>query len=209
MTKAVFFGASLVEGMGASAPDRRFSTVASRVMGWEEVNLGLAGTCVVGRDEAGQVLDENSGLGRVPDVLEVQPDLVFVLHGGNDFAQGLPLGDPARFQQGTFLWDYDTMARGLLFSLQPSQVILMTLTDRCDAQSPHSAGVPMAAYNQVVQTVGARYGLRVLDTFADAGLDLGTDYADDGIHPNDAGHQCLAAFLIQAMQAKPAPSVSV
>lgn len=206
MTKAVFFGASLVEGIGASAPDRRFSTVASRVMGWEEVNLGLAGTCVVGRDEAGQVLDENSGLGRVPDVLEVQPDLVFVLHGGNDFAQGLPLGDPARFQQGTFLWDYDTMARGLLFALPPSQIVLMTVPFRRDAQTPNSAGLTLADYNQVVQSVGARYNLRVLDTFAEAGLDLSTDYAEDGIHPNDNGHQCLAAFVIQAMQTRPAPA---
>ena len=207
MTKVVFFGASLVEGVGASAPERRFSTVACRVLGWEEVNLGIAGTCVTGRDHDGQVLDEDSGLGRVPDVLETQPDLVFVLHGGNDFAQGLPIGDPAQFQQGTFLWDYDTMARGLLFELQPAQIILLTLSDRRDAQTPNAAGLTLDDYNQVIQNVGARYGLRVLNTVADAGLNLATDYTDDGIHPNDAGHQCLAAFIIQAMQTRPAPSV--
>jgi len=207
MTKVVFFGASLVEGVGASSPDRRFSTVACRVLGWEEVNLGIAGTCVTGRDHDGQVLDEDSGLGRVPDVLETQPNLVFVLHGGNDFAQGLPIGDPAQFQQGTFLWDYDTMARGLLFELQPAQIILLTLSDRRDAQTPNAAGLTLDDYNQVIQNVGARYGLRVLNTVADAGLNLATDYTDDGIHPNDAGHQCLAAFIIQAMQTRPAPSV--
>ncbi len=207
MTKVVFFGASLVEGVGASAPERRFSTVACRVLGWEEVNLGIAGTCVTGRDHDGQVLDEDSGLGRVPEVLETQPDLVFVLHGGNDFAQGLPIGDPAQFQQGTFLWDYDTMARGLLFELQPAQIILLTLSDRRDAQTPNAAGLTLDDYNQVIQNVGARYGLRVLNTVADAGLNLATDYTDDGIHPNDAGHQCLAAFIIQAMQTRPAPSV--
>ncbi len=208
MTKAVFFGASVVEGVGASVPGRRFSTMACGVMGWEEVNLGLAGTCVTGRDADGQVLDENSGLGRVPDVLEVKPDLVVVLHGGNDFAQGIPIGDPAQFQQGTFLWDYDTMARGLLFELQPAQVVLMTIPARHGAQTPNAAGLTLADYNQAVQNVGARYGLRVLDTFADAGLDPAADYTDDGVHPNDAGHQCLAAFLIQAMQSKPAPGVS-
>jgi len=208
MTKAVFFGASLVEGVGASAPSRRFSTVTCGVLGWDEVNLGLAGTCVTGRDAEGQVLDENSGLGRVPDVLEVKPDLVFVLHGGSDFAQGLPLGDPAQFQQGTFLWDYDTMARGLLFELQPAQILLMTIPFRRDAQSPNAVGLTLADYNQVVRNVGARYNLRVLDTFADAGLDPAADYAEDGIHPNDSGHQCLAAFLIDAMQTRPAPSGS-
>lgn len=205
MTKVVFFGASLVEGVGASAPNRRFSTVACGVLGWDELNLGLAGTCVTGRDADGQVLDEDSGLGRVPDVLEGQPDLVFVLHGGNDFAQGIPLGDPAQFQQGTFLWDYDTMARGLLFELAPAQVVLLTVPARRDGQTPNSAGLALADYNQVVQTVGARYGLRVLDTFADAGLDPVTDYAEDGIHPNDNGHQCLAAFIIDAVQGRPAP----
>lgn len=208
MTKAVFFGASSVEGVGASAPDKRFSTIASRIMGWDEVNLGLSGTCVTGRDAEGQVLDEDSGLGRVPDVLDAQPALVFVLHGANDFVQNVPIGDPAQFRQGTFLWDYDTMARGLLFELQPAQVVLMTVFDRQDAQSPNAAGLTLADYNAMVRTVGARYNLRVLDTFADAGLDFATDYAPDGVHPNDNGHQCLAAFIVQAMQAQPAPSVS-
>ncbi len=203
MTKVVFFGASSVEGVGASAPERRFSTVASQIMGWEEVNLGLSGTCVVGRDEAGQVLDEDSGLGRVPDVLEAKPDLVITLYGSNDFAQAKPLGDPAQFQQGTYLWDYDTLVRGLLFELQADQIVLMTAFDRRDAQAPNSAGLRLDDYNQVIRNVGARHGLRVLDTFADAGLNFATDYAEDGVHPNDAGHQCLAAFIADALQSKP------
>lgn len=208
MTKAVFFGASSVEGTGASSPDHRFSTVASRVLGWEEVNMGIGGTCVVGRDSEGQVLDEDSGLGRVPDVLEVQPDLVIILHGSNDFAQAMPLGDPAQFQQGTFFWDYDTMVRGLLFELQAPQIILMTLFDRTDAQAPNAQGLMLDDYCQVIRTVGARHGLRVLDTFNDAGLSPATDYAEDGIHPNDNGHQCLAAFIIQAMQTRPTPNAA-
>lgn len=207
MTKAVFFGASSVEGAGASAPGRRFSTVACGVLGWEEINLGIGGTCVVGRDADGQVLDEDSGLGRVPDVLDAAPDIVIVMHGSNDAVQAMPLGDPDRFQQGTFLWDYDTMVRGLLFELQPAQIILMTLFDRRDAQGPNAQGSMLADYCRVIRDVGARHSLRVLDTFADAGLDFNTDYAEDGVHPNDAGHQCLAAFLIQAMQTRPAPGV--
>ena len=118
MTNCVFFGASTVEGAGASSPDKRFSTLVCRSMGWDEINMGIGGTCVVGRDDEGQVTDEDSGLGRVPDVLEAAPDRVLILHGANDFGTGQPIGDPKEFRQGTFLWDYDTMARGLLFAFK-------------------------------------------------------------------------------------------
>ena len=65
--------------------------------------------------------DEDSGLGRVPDVLDAAPGPGLILHGGNDFAQSLPLGDVKEFRQGTFFWDYDTMLRGLLFVLHPGR----------------------------------------------------------------------------------------
>lgn len=205
MLKAVFFGASTVEGVGASAPERRFSAIVARTMGWEEINLGLGGTCVTGRDEAGQVTDEDSGLGRVPDVLAAAPDFVLVLHGANDFAQGRELGDPAQFRQGTFLWDYDTMIRGLLFELQPAQVAVCTCAYRADATTPNARGLTLSDYNQIIKNVGERYGLRVLDAYADAGMDSDNWHklSDDGVHPNDAGHQCLAAFVIQALHEKP------
>ena len=205
MTKAVFFGASTVEGAGASGPEKRFSTIVARTLGWEEINLGIGGTTVTGRDDEGQVTDENSGLGRVPDVLDAQPDVALILYGANDFAQSRPLGSGEQFRQGTFFWDYDTMLRGLLFVLHPVQVIISTNFYRADAETPNAEGLTLADYNRAIREVGARHGVRVLDAYADAGMDADNwaEESDDGVHPNDAGHECLAAFFIQAMMAPP------
>ena len=113
MTKAVFYGASTAEGAGASSPAKRFSTLVCEALGWEEINLGIGGTTMTGRDDKGMIVDEESGIGRVPDVLHAAPDVVVILYGANDFGAGKPLGDAQKFQQGTFFWDYDTVLRGL------------------------------------------------------------------------------------------------
>ncbi len=108
MTKAVFYGASTVEGVGASKPEKRFTTLVCRTLGWEEINLGVGGTTMTGRDDNGMMVDEESGIGRVPDILHAAPNLVVILYGANDFAQDCPLGDADKFQQGTF---YGTTTR--------------------------------------------------------------------------------------------------
>lgn len=206
MIKAVFFGASSVEGAGASDPERRFTTVVAHTLGWEEINLGIGGTTVTGRDDEGQVLDEDSGLGRVDDVLNARPDVVLILHGANDFAQSRPLGDVSRFQQGTFFWDYDTMLRGLLFQLDPAQIVLSTCQYRSDALTPNAVGLTLPDYNRAIMQVGERNGLRTLDPYTDAGIGLQnwTELSADEGHLNDAGYERLAAFFIQNLQPRPA-----
>lgn len=202
MTKAVFFGASSVEGAGASDPEKRFTTLVAQTLGWEEVNLGIGGTTVVGRDEEGQVTDENSGLGRVPDVLEVRPDVVLILYGANDFGQGVPLGDPDEFRQGTFASDYDTMLRGLLYVLHTGQIVLSTCQYRADAGTPNAQGLTLPDYNRVIQTLGERNGLRVLDAYSESGIgpDNWPQFSADDAHLNDAGYERLAAFFIHELQ---------
>ena len=152
------------------SPERRFSSIVCRALGWHEVNLGLGGTTVTGRDDAGQVVDLTSGVGRVPEVLEAEPDHVLILHGANDFAQSRPLGEPRLFRQGTFLWDYDTMLRGLLDGLGPDQVSVCTCPYRSDAETPNALGLTLVDYNRVVREAGERYGLCVLDAYGESGI---------------------------------------
>jgi len=202
MTKAVFFGASTVEGAGASSPDRRFSTLICQTLGWEEINLGIGGTPMTGRDDKGMIVDEESGIGRVPDVLHAAPDIVVILYGANDFAGGKPLGEAGQFRQGTFLWDYDTVLRGLIENLPDAQIVLATLAYRADAETPNPLGLTLEDYNGVVRHLGDRYGLKVADAWANAGIDARNFAAlsADEAHLNDDGHQRLAAFFIECLQ---------
>ena len=202
MTKAVFFGASTVQGDGASSPDKRFSTLICRTMGWEEVNLGIGGTTMTGRDDKGMIIDEESGIGRVPDILHAAPAMVVILYGANDFAQGKPLGQAGQFRQGTFLWDYDTVLRGLIENLPDAQIVLSTLVYRADAKTPNTQGLVLEDYNGVIRHLADRYGLKIADAGANAGIDARNFAAlsADDAHLNDDGHQRLAAFFIECLQ---------
>ena len=202
MTKAVFFGASTVEGAGASSPDKRFSTLICRTLGWEEINLGIGGTTMTGRDDTGMIADEESGIGRVPDILHAAPDWVIILYGANDFAAGKPLGEAGQFRQGTFLWDYDTALRGLIENLPDAQIILSTLVYRADGETPNVLGMVLEDYNGVVRHLADRYGLKLADAGANAGIDARNFAAlsADEAHLNDDGHQRLAAFFIECLQ---------
>ena len=201
MTKAAFFGASTVAGDGASSPDKRFSTVICQALGWEEINLGVGGSTMTGRDDKGLIADEDSGIGRVPDLLHASPGLIVILYGANDFGQSKPLGDPEQFRQGTFFWDYDTVLRGLIENLPDTQIVLSTLAYRADAETPNAEGLTLEDYNGVVRRLGDRYGLKTADAYTSAGID-GHNFAAlsaDEAHLNDEGHQRLAAFFIECL----------
>jgi len=201
MTKAVFFGASTIEGTGASLPERRFSTLVCRALGWEETNLGIGGTSMTGRDDKGMVVDEESGIGRIPDILHADPAWVVIQYGANDFASGKPLGDPDHFQQGTFFWDYDTALRGLIENLPDAQILLLTLVYRADADSPNTLGLTLDSYNDSVRRLADRYGLKIADAAASAGIDRHNfaKLSADDAHLNDEGHERLAAFVIECL----------
>ena len=203
MTKAVFFGSSTVEGEGASQPEKRFTTIVCQTLGWHEVNLGVGGTTMTGRDDAGMLADEESGIGRAPDVLQANPDWVLILFGANDFAQSKPLGDSKQFRQGTFYWDYDTVLRGLIENLPGAQIVPVTLIYRADGEMPNAEGKVLADYNAAIRQLAERYSLRLADADAHAGINARSFAAlsvGDGAHLNDDGYQRLAAFFIECLQ---------
>ena len=202
MTKAVFFGASTIEGDGASSPEKRFSTLVCRALGWEEVNLGVGGTTMTGRGEDGLITDEESGIGRVPDVLHAKPDVVFISYGANDFVQSRPLGSLEKFAPGTYTSDYDTVLRGLIENLPGTRIILATCQYRADAETPNALGLVLDDYNNAVRQLGDRYQIETADAWKSSGIDAqnyGALSADAG-HLNDDGYQRLAGYLIECLQ---------
>ena len=204
MTKAVFFGSSSVEGDGASSPEKRFTTLVCRTLGWEEINLGIGGTTMTGRDDSGLIADEESGIGRVPDILHAAPDILVILYGANDFAQSRPIGELGKFQQGTFISDYDTALRGLIENLPGTRIVLLTCQYRADGEAPNALGFTLEDYNNAIRQLAQRYHLEIADASAGSGIDERNFAAlsADAAHLNDDGYQRLAAFVIECLQAE-------
>jgi lysophospholipase L1-like esterase len=202
MTKAVFFGASSVEGAGASSPDKRFTTLICRTLGWEEINLGIGGTTMTGRGEDGLIADEESGIGRVPDILHAAPNVVLISYGANDFARSCLLGELGKFQPGTYVSDYDTALRGLIENLPGTKIVLATCQYRADGETPNEIGLILEDYNNAVRQLAERYGLELADAATGSGINAANfpKLSADEFHLNDDGYQRLAAFLIECLQ---------
>lgn len=72
------FGDSLTYGTGAS-PESDYPTILSKLSGHEVINVGVPGEI------------SSTGLKRLPALLEeYQPELLILIHGGNDFLRKIP-----------------------------------------------------------------------------------------------------------------------
>lgn len=77
-TDIVAFGDSLVEGVGASSPDKNFVSVLSQKIGQPIVNLGVSGDTT------------EAGLTRVSQIDQYRPKVVLLLLSGNDRLRQIP-----------------------------------------------------------------------------------------------------------------------
>ncbi len=78
-TDIVVFGDSLVEGVGASSPEKSFVSVLSKKIGRPIINLGVSGNTT------------EDGLARVSLLDKYKPKVVLVLLGGNDHLRKVPI----------------------------------------------------------------------------------------------------------------------
>ena len=191
----------MVLGRGASEPSRRFTSIVCSARGWEEINFGVDGSPVTGRDSEGFLTNYDSGVARVPDVIFAQPNVVIVLHGETDFVNSVPLGDAEEFQPGTFRSEYDSMVRGLTSALGDERIVLSTLPWHEDGPQANEAIVALCEYNDVIRSVASRYSLRLLEPDKNASttpVNIAT-LISHSIYLNDEGHERLAAFYIHEL----------
>jgi lysophospholipase L1-like esterase len=73
----VAFGDSLTAGLGA-ADGADYPSVLGKLLGWPILNFGTPGATT------------QDGLGKIPDVLKVDPKVVLLCFGGNDTLNGVP-----------------------------------------------------------------------------------------------------------------------
>lgn len=180
--RVAFFGSSTIAGVGASAPERRWSTLVAERLGWREVNLGLAGsklTSVPARIVAGEE--------RIAQVIAAAPDVVVVMYGANDVAAGVPLGDEET--PGTFRHAVSRVLGRLRAALPQAELVI------CSPQPAAMLVGIRKPYDDALAEAAVRVGATWVpagDAFAVSRL---ADLGSDRIHLNDGGHRALAAFV--------------
>ena len=189
--KVVFFGSSTTVGLWASRGDRRWSTLLSRYMGWQEINESLSGSALSKASRDGKPLRTAAAVQRWREAIAPRhPDLVVMLYGVNDAYWKLPLGDDVNPEPATFRGDLKTMLISMAQVFRPDRIVVVTPQPNQatrDRRSPYDLALKEGA-----QKIGAN--------FIDAGqeafpIEELSNYSADGLHLNNLGHAALASYI--------------
>jgi len=201
--KVVFFGDSVVNGVGASDANHAFRSLVSASKGWTAINAGINGTILQNTVQntvttIGAAAGNNGRDTYMTRVLPSLPNWVFILYGLND----IRLNDVA-ITSVNFENDLGEVVDALIANgVPPSQIVIGSPPH----MSAYSDGAPIwnagdttkhAAYTASCAAVATAKATKYIDVYQymlDNGGDTLLDV--DGIHPNDAGHAAIAtAFL--------------
>ena len=153
------FGDSLTYGTGA-APGRSYPDVLSDMTGLRIVNAGVPGETTT------------KGLTRLPEALdEFNPDLVILIHGGNDMLRRQSRSGAAANLTRMIELSRDSGAEVVMLAVPAPGLILS----------------PAAFYGEVAENTGTP-----IDTDALADILQYPSNKADPIHPNAAGYRMLA-----------------
>lgn len=161
----VAFGDSLVTGYGASANENPF-TLLSASAGVPIVNLGVSG------DTSG------NGLARVQQVIDLKPDIVIVVLGGNDALQRVPVEETEENLAMLLKKITDAGIRPILIGV--------------------IGGFPKDPYVSMYERLAERFGAELVPNVL-SGLIGNDEYMSDAIHPNGAGYARMAERILPVL----------
>ncbi len=189
--KVVFFGSSTTVGLWATRGDRRWSTLLSRYLGWQEINESLSGSTLSKAPRDGNSFPPAAAVQRWRDaIVPRHPDLVLMLYGVNDAYWKLPLGDTVNPKPATFRGDLETMLTGMTKAFPADRVVVITPQPNqatLDRRSPYDLALQKSS-----KQVGAYFINAGNEAFAIEEL---PNYSADGLHLNNLGHAALASYI--------------
>lgn len=160
------FGDSLVSGVGASE-GKSFVSLLGVSLKRPILNLGVPGDTT------------QSGLTRIGESLELKPDIVLILLGGNDALKNIPKEKTER------------NLISIVEKFQAGGAVVVVLGVRGGLFGDPYDGM----YKRVAKDTGSLLVSDVLD-----GLFGDRRYMSDAIHPNDAGYERIANRIIPIIQ---------
>ena len=187
--KVVFFGSSTTVGVGATRGDRRWSTLLSRYLDWQEFNESLSGSSLSKAPRTDKSWPIPAAVQRWKDaVLRRHPDRVVMLYGANDAFWKLPLGDTR--SPATFRGDLKILLSEMTTEFRPDQLVVVTPQPNqatLDRRSPYDTALKEGA-----RQIGAHF---IDATQASSFSENLADFSADGLHLNNLGHAAFASYL--------------
>ena len=195
--KINFLGDSITEGAGATYPAWCYVEVLKRKYGLQEArNYGIGGTRIARQQKPSENpvfdLDFPSRVAEMED----DADIVVVFGGTNDHGHGdAPLGTDSDRTADTFIGACHVLYTSLLAKYPHSKIVVLTPLHR--QIETRDDGILLEDYVHQIRKIAGQYGLPILDLYANSAICPTTlsELTDDGLHPNDAGHEILATEI--------------
>jgi len=177
--RVAFFGSSTTRGIGATDFALRWTSTLCRLLGWEELNLGLSYSGLLPN------IRFPGARARLPEVLALRPDRVLVMYGANDVVARAPVA--------AFAAEARVLAQELADALGPGSVAMLS-------PQPNAAGlVVREPYDQALELAAREVGVAWVDAGKAFPATELPALSNDALHLNDRGHARLAGFMAQAM----------
>jgi lysophospholipase L1-like esterase len=166
-------GDSITKGIGATTFDTSYVNLTRKQL-LKNGKSHLLVNSAVGGQTASTLLTLHKSKGGKCD-----PDLVFIMVGTNDIAQGVT--------STTFKTNVGLLIDEIKKNSVVGQCKFVLFT------TPWRTGYDVTPYNTVINQLGSERNIPVCNTsaaFSDA------SFLSDGVHPNDAGHLAIANIVI-------------
>lgn len=208
--KANFLGDSITEGCGVSSPDKVYHALIKEKYGLAEArNYGIGGTRIARQSE---IKDPNNPRDKDfilrAESMAPEADLIVVFGGTNDYGNGqAALGSIEDKTEYTFYGAVRVLCVNLIKAYPNAQIVFITPLHRWNEDGGLGTwkpdGVvqhPLKDYAKAVKDVCEQFAIPVLDMFSQGSMPFNIPeyaklYSEDGLHPNDKGHEILANKL--------------
>lgn len=205
--KMACLGDSITEGVGVTDINNMYYNRIRRECGIRELYIdGIGGTRIARQIKPSEnTIQDLHFISRVNDIDE-DCDLIVVFGGTNDFGHGdAPIGTSEDKTEDTFWGACHVLCEKLIERFPKSQIVFVGPLHRleedniCGTNKSEPVGT-LYDYVEIVKTVTRKYSIPFLDMFQVSGLTPKVSvyrelYMPDGLHPNDAGHERIAARL--------------
>ena len=206
----------LISFLGDSITDanwirHNYVSLVGEYLGVDVQNCGVSGSTI---GVSNRKTEWSNFIAELPKI-DKQADLVFVLGGTNDFGtcpnQAIELGNLASKDVHTYYGALQNIADYLLTFLSKDRIIFGTPMRRDEkklgfySSDKNEFGSTLTDYCKAVKDVAYKYSFKVIDLYNDFEEynPLNPhfyDLSDDGLHPNDLGHQVMAKYLAKEFQ---------
>lgn len=205
--KIVFLGDSITEGACATKIENSYWGVLGKLSGAIVKGFGIGGTRIAEQMVKTEAREDHLPFISRVDTMDTDADIVVVFGGTNDYGHGdAPLGRMTDRTNDTFYGAMHNLCVALIERYSKALIVIMTPLHRTNEESLiNERGVRNVAtlkdYVYAEKEVAEYYSLPVLDLFTTSSLNpnipvIKEMYLNDGLHPNDAGHELIAKRLL-------------